>query len=328
MHLMAQGVLESHVIRIVLFHFSFPHAPPSSTLSSTTWSPCNTTCAPPRKGEQQTPTTSTPRSQVMGPTTWSSASSATPRVPSPTLLRHRTWTRWHYAQQAAHRGTQRTCQSPQSGRRVSQSVVIVCRVQRPSWPTYRMAILAFISKFVVVVRIRMELEVSSTKMFAPISLFCPQLDSFTVDSDPLEPTEGCEQNTLTPRIFSHICTHFILVHMHRMGHGVAARVSLKKKHVPPHVTMCLIVRCLSSRWPFPLSGASTCSPLSTCSLSCTSTSTMSNPPRIKPSAHPHNLEYCTVADTQPYHKLWAQPARTTPTTQRLMQWSSRMNPSI
>ena len=36
--------------------------------------------------------TSTPPSQVMSPTTWSSASSATPRVPSPTLPSHRTWT--------------------------------------------------------------------------------------------------------------------------------------------------------------------------------------------------------------------------------------------
>ena len=42
---------------------------------------------------------------------------------------------------------------------------------------------------------------------------------------------------------NHICTHFILVHMHRMAQGVAARVS--KKHVHTHVIMCLIVRCLS-----------------------------------------------------------------------------------
>ena len=39
-------------------------------------------------------------------------------------------------------------------------------------------------------------------------------------------TDGkCEQNTLTPRMFSHICTHFILVHMHRMAQGVARCVS-------------------------------------------------------------------------------------------------------
>ena len=49
---------------------------------------------------------------------------------------------------------------------------------------------------------------------------------------------NCEQNTLTPRIFSHICTHFILVHMHRMAQGVAARVSWKHTfiHMPPRVT--------------------------------------------------------------------------------------------
>ena len=35
---------------------------------------------------------------------------------------------------------------------------------------------------------------------------------------------GGEQNTLTQRIFSHICTHFILVHMHRMVQGDLGRV--------------------------------------------------------------------------------------------------------
>ena len=37
----------------------------------------------------------------------------------------------------------------------------------------------------------------------------------------------CEHNTLTPRIFSHMCTHFILVLVHRMAQGVAARVFIK-----------------------------------------------------------------------------------------------------
>ena len=54
-------------------------------------------------------------------------------------------------------------------------------LQRSSWPTYRMGTLAFISKFLVVVRIRIELEVSS-HVFA---LFLLQLVSFTVDGDPL-----------------------------------------------------------------------------------------------------------------------------------------------
>ena len=44
-------------------------------------------------------------------------------------------------------------------------------VQRSSWPTYRMAILAFLSKFLVVVRIRMELEVSSQFSYLLESLF-------------------------------------------------------------------------------------------------------------------------------------------------------------
>ena len=51
--------------------------------------------------------------------------------------------------------------------------------------------------------------------------------------------------------------------------------------------------------PLSLSRASTFSTLSTCSLSCTSTSTMSNPPNITPSAHPHNEEYCSMAMHKP-----------------------------
>ena len=43
-------------------------------------------------------------------------------------------------------------------------------LQRPSWSTHRMGVLVSISKFLVVVRIRMELEVSS-HFFAQISLF-------------------------------------------------------------------------------------------------------------------------------------------------------------
>ena len=43
--------------------------------------------------------------------------------------------RWRYARLAARWNTPRTCRLPQSGRRVSQSVVIVCRVQwnRETW---------------------------------------------------------------------------------------------------------------------------------------------------------------------------------------------------
>ena len=84
-----------------------------------------------------------------------------------------------------------------------------------------------------------------SNLFFCCSWFCFQLIAIHCNR------QGGEQNTLTPRIFSHICTYFILVHMHRMTQGVAARVSLK--HVHPHVIMCLTVRCLSSRWPLPLS---------------------------------------------------------------------------
>ena len=49
----------------------------------------------------------------------------------------------------------------------------------------------------------------------------------------------------------------------------------------------------------------------------TSTSMMSNTPSIKPNAHPQNEEYCPVASLTT--------SSTTSTTQRLLQWSSRMN---
>ena len=88
-----------------------------------------------------------------------------------------------------------------------------------------MATLAFISKFPVVVRIRMELEVSSqNNIFLLESPFCYswfRLQLIAIHCN----RRLCEQNTLTPRIFSHICTHVILVHMHRMAQGVAARDS-------------------------------------------------------------------------------------------------------
>ena len=57
-------------------------------------------------------------------------------------------------------------------------------LQRSSWPTYRMAKLAFNIKFLVVVRIQMELEVSSQFFCSNLS-FLLKLVSFTVDSDPL-----------------------------------------------------------------------------------------------------------------------------------------------
>ena len=88
------------------------------------------TCASSRTRRVTTPTTSTPPSQVMSPTTWPSASSGTPRVPSPTLHRHRTWTLTTlHSASCSPRHTPRTSRLLRSRRRVSQSVVVVCCVR-------------------------------------------------------------------------------------------------------------------------------------------------------------------------------------------------------
>ena len=111
MHLMAQGVLESSSsachpwaslldFDFLLFYFdlSFPvffqfsflmHPEQHTELDNLITMQHNLRTS--RRGVT-TRTTSPPPSQVMSPTTWSSTSSATPRVPSPTLPRHRTWT--------------------------------------------------------------------------------------------------------------------------------------------------------------------------------------------------------------------------------------------
>ena len=151
LHLMVQGVLESHFIcttiherfsltslsSLSILTWSSPSSStspfsctPSNTLSSTTWSPCNTTCAPPRTRGVTTPTTSTPPSQVVSPTTWSSTSSAISRVVFFKLLVIGPGHRRHYARQAAHRSTPRTCRFLQSRRRVSQSVVVCCSMDQ------------------------------------------------------------------------------------------------------------------------------------------------------------------------------------------------------
>ena len=72
-------------------HFLLPHVLLTCTPTSTTWTPWKITCATPPRGAT-TPTTSPSPSQVVSPTTRSPTSSSTPRVPSPTLLRHRTRT--------------------------------------------------------------------------------------------------------------------------------------------------------------------------------------------------------------------------------------------
>ena len=111
-------------------------------------------------------------------------------------------------------------------------------LQRPSWPTCRMAILAFISKFLVVVRIRMELEVNSQNFyFAQISLFCYsrfRLQLIAIHCD----RRVCRQIHLTrdfASTLSSLCTH------HIVAQGVARCVCIK--HVHPHVITCLSVCC-------------------------------------------------------------------------------------
>ena len=81
-----------HLHFTVLFFFLLPHCTLTRTSTSTTWTLWKITCAPPPRGAT-TPATSPSLSQVMSPTTRSPTSSWTPRVPSSTLLRHRTRTR-------------------------------------------------------------------------------------------------------------------------------------------------------------------------------------------------------------------------------------------
>ena len=77
-----------------------------------------------------------------------------------------------------------------------------------------MGTLAFISKFLVVVRIRMELEVGSQFFFAQISLFCCswfRLQSIAMHCNRLV----CRQIQLTRNFFStlsSLCTHHIVAH--------------------------------------------------------------------------------------------------------------------
>ena len=86
-------------------------------------------------------------------------------------------------------------------------------VQRSSWSTYWMATLAFTSKFLVVVRIEWSwmwahnFFCSNISFFVTVGFVYSWWRSTVIDG-------RCEQNTLTPRIFSHICTHFILADMH------------------------------------------------------------------------------------------------------------------
>ena len=110
---------------------------------------------------------------------------------------------------------------PSQQRRIQQGQEVFLRrllLQRSSWPTYRMAILAFISKFFMVVRIRMELEVRLLFLLS----FSLQLVSFTVDGDPLLPT-GCVDRVNSHETFSrhfHPCAHITL--WLKVSHDVSA----------------------------------------------------------------------------------------------------------
>ena len=111
-------------------------------------------------------------------------------------------------------------------------------------------------------------------------------------------SDTCEQNTLTPRIFSHICTHFILVRMHRMAQGVARRVFIKERSSTCHHVSdrALSLRVLTSSF---LSSVSTFCPFSSSPLPWSSSSMWSEPPSTRTLAHTQNEEYCTVAIQNP-----------------------------
>ena len=97
-----------------------------------------------------------------------------------------------------HPGQQRRIQQGQEV--FSEDFLSSARVdQRTGWQYWPS------SKFLVVVCIRMELEVSSQFFFARIS-FLLQLVSFTVDSDPLQPTV-CVNRTPSHRVFSRTFAH-------------------------------------------------------------------------------------------------------------------------
>ena len=84
-------------------------------------------------------------------------------------------------------------------------------VQRSNWSTYRMAILAFNFKFLVLARIRMELEVSSHKFFfARISFFYSwfRLQLIAIHCN----RRGVWTEHFHTRIFSHICTLILCAH--------------------------------------------------------------------------------------------------------------------
>ena len=136
---------------------------------------------------------------------------------------------------------------------------------------------------------------------------------------------GVRTEHLTPRIFSHICTHFILVHMHRMG-SRCRTTCLAKRAFHPHVIMCLIVRCLSSLWSLPLFRVSLLF-VHFLHLLCPG----HHPPcrwnrRALNPLRARRMRivpwwYTTLS------RVMTPTSSTIPTAQRLLHWSSSMNPS-
>ena len=132
-------------------------------------------------------------------------------------------------------------------------------------------------------------------------------------------TIHCNRRTVQTDYTSH---ESFLEHFHFVHITLWLKVSQRAHSLHPNAIHD--VTCLSVRWLFLvlsssfLSRASTWSLLSTCSLSCTSTSTILNPPRIAPCAHPFNEEYCTMA-MQTLSQVMSPTSLTTSTTQRFLQ---------
>ena len=92
----------------------------------------------------------------------------------------------------------------------------------------------------------------------------------------------CEQNTLTPRIFSHICTHFPCSHA---PHGSRCRTTCLHKRALIHMSSSL-------------SSVSTSCPISSPPFFCSS-SMWSEPPSTRTPAHTQNEKYGPVATQNP-----------------------------
>ena len=162
-------------------------------------------------------------------------------------------------------------------------------------PTHRMTTLAFISKFWYASEWSWKWAHNffSNLFFVTVGFVYSWQRSTVADGE-------CEQNT-SHRDFSRtfICTHFILVHMHRNGLKVLHDVSCKKSVSSTcyHVSDCSL--SLFALISSSLSSVSTFCPFSSSPLSWTSSSMSSKPPSTKSIARPQNEEYCPVVIYNP-----------------------------